>query len=302
VYIVEPESRWRNYWNLPYHFGFIGFALDFDFSLTGATPFDTAWQWTSPFSGIAQDNIMAIAVVFEQEGHTEYSKPPSSNPFTAHYVAATAAATDGSPGSNKSVGDYTHTEFIEEGTGTWCAQCPYMMLSLDTLYHDLNGLGQIPFHYAAMVEDGYSVAHDRLIDELNLWAYPACYFSGGYAVLVGGEGYEEPYRTLLDSAARREVVPLNLDIEVEFVNDNTLNLTVSVSAVVGGICGDTDSSGGIDLDDVVFLIYYIFGGGPEPAPYEIGDADCSGGIDLDDVVYLIYYVFGGGSLPCVSCP
>lgn len=302
IYIVEPESRWMNYWGQPYHYGFLGFAVDVDVSLTGATSFDSTWQWTSPFSGITQENIMAIAVVSEQEESAGYSKPPSSNPFTAHFIVATAAATDGSPGSNESVGDYTHTEFIEEGTGTWCALCPYTAYSLDTLYHDLNGLGQIPFYYVAMIEDACNVAHDRLKDGLNLWAYPTCYFGGGYTVLVGGHGAEEPYRTMLDSAARREVFPLNLDVEVEFVNGNTLNLTVSVSAQVDTFCGDTDASGGVDLDDVIYLIHYIFGGGPEPVPYEIGDTDCSGGIDLDDVIFLIHYIFGGGPVPCAACP
>lgn len=63
-------------------------------------------------------------------------------------------------------------------------------------------------------------------------------------------------------------------------------------------CGDADASGGVDIDDVVFLIAYIFSGGPEPFPYENGDADCSGGIDIDDVVYLISYIFAGGPAPC----
>jgi hypothetical protein len=63
-------------------------------------------------------------------------------------------------------------------------------------------------------------------------------------------------------------------------------------------CGDADGSGGVDIDDVVFLIAYIFSGGPEPFPYENGDADCSGGIDIDDVVYLIAYIFAGGNAPC----
>jgi len=33
------------------------------------------------------------------------------------------------------------------------------------------------------------------------------------------------------------------------------------------ICGDVDQSGGVDIDDVVYLIAYIFSGGPEPCPY-----------------------------------
>lgn len=67
------------------------------------------------------------------------------------------------------------------------------------------------------------------------------------------------------------------------------------------ICGDGDNSGGVDIDDVVFLIQYIFAGGPAPEPLEVGDADCSGGVDIDDVVYLIQYIFGGGPVPCEGC-
>jgi hypothetical protein len=65
----------------------------------------------------------------------------------------------------------------------------------------------------------------------------------------------------------------------------------------GYIVGDADGSGTVDIDDVVFLIAYIFSGGPEPVPYEAGDADCSGTIDIDDVVYLIAYIFSGGPEP-----
>ncbi len=66
----------------------------------------------------------------------------------------------------------------------------------------------------------------------------------------------------------------------------------------GGLCGDADASGGVDIDDIVYLIAYIFSGGPPPEPLEVGDVDCSGGVDIDDVVYLIAYVFSGGPVPC----
>jgi hypothetical protein len=48
---------------------------------------------------------------------------------------------------------------------------------------------------------------------------------------------------------------------------------------------------------VVYLIAYIFSGGPAPVPYAAGDADCSGDVDIDDVVYLIAYIFSGGPPP-----
>jgi len=70
----------------------------------------------------------------------------------------------------------------------------------------------------------------------------------------------------------------------------------------GHLCGDASGEGSIDIDDVVYLIAYIFSGGPAPEPIEAGDTDCSGGIDIDDVVYLIAYIFSGGPAPCADCP
>lgn len=69
-------------------------------------------------------------------------------------------------------------------------------------------------------------------------------------------------------------------------------------AALAYVCGDADASGSVDIDDVVYLIAYIFSGGPAPSPLASGDADCSGGMDIDDVVYIIAYIFSGGNSPC----
>jgi hypothetical protein len=53
---------------------------------------------------------------------------------------------------------------------------------------------------------------------------------------------------------------------------------------------------------VVYLIAYIFSGGPAPDPLEAGDADCTGDVDIDDVVYVIQFIFAGGPEPCAGCP
>lgn len=66
-------------------------------------------------------------------------------------------------------------------------------------------------------------------------------------------------------------------------------------------CGDANASGGVDIDDVVFLISYIFAGGIAPDPIDVADVNCSGGVDIDDVVYLIMYIFAGGPGPCDEC-
>jgi len=66
------------------------------------------------------------------------------------------------------------------------------------------------------------------------------------------------------------------------------------------VCGDADGSGAISISDAVFLISYIFAGGPAPDPVASGDADNSGALSISDAVYLINYIFAGGSAPCAN--
>ena len=64
--------------------------------------------------------------------------------------------------------------------------------------------------------------------------------------------------------------------------------------------GDANGDGIIDISDVVYLIEYIFQGGPAPVPvFWAGDVDCSRDIDISDCVYLIDYIFAGGPPPCL---
>ncbi len=67
--------------------------------------------------------------------------------------------------------------------------------------------------------------------------------------------------------------------------------------VVPFIAGDADYSGGVSVGDAVYLVNFIFGGGPEPTFYLAGDADCSGSVTIGDAVYIINYIFGGGPPP-----
>ncbi len=82
----------------------------------------------------------------------------------------------------------------------------------------------------------------------------------------------------------------------------TGGITWSFSTVAGYLCGDADGSGIITISDAVYLIGYIFGGGPAPNPLAAGDADCTGIVTISDAVYLISYIFGGGPAPCATCP
>lgn len=70
--------------------------------------------------------------------------------------------------------------------------------------------------------------------------------------------------------------------------------------VSGHVAGDANGDWIIDIADVMYLINYLYKGGPPPNPLEAGDANCDGFIDSGDVIYLINYLFVGGPIP--DCP
>jgi hypothetical protein len=63
------------------------------------------------------------------------------------------------------------------------------------------------------------------------------------------------------------------------------------------IRGDANRSGSVDLADAVFIVNWLFIGGPAPNPLWVGDANCSGGVDLADAVYIVNWLFIGGPPP-----
>jgi hypothetical protein len=65
-------------------------------------------------------------------------------------------------------------------------------------------------------------------------------------------------------------------------------------------CGDANRDASINVADAVYLINYIFKGGPAPDPLGSGDANCDGAVNVGDAVYLVNYIFKGGPEPC--CP
>ena len=69
----------------------------------------------------------------------------------------------------------------------------------------------------------------------------------------------------------------------------------------GYLCGDPDRSGDVNVADVVYLVAYIFSGGPAPDPLASADVDCSGSLNIADAVYLIEYIFTHGTAPCAAC-
>lgn len=82
----------------------------------------------------------------------------------------------------------------------------------------------------------------------------------------------------------------------------TTTLSPFIVARPGYVCGDADGTAIVTISDAVYLISYIFAGGPAPIPMLSGDSDCSGTVNISDAVYLINYIFAGGPTPCAACP
>ncbi len=62
--------------------------------------------------------------------------------------------------------------------------------------------------------------------------------------------------------------------------------------------GDVNRSGSVTITDVVYLVNYLFKGGPPPYLMYRGDANCDQSVTVGDVVYLVNYLFKGGPVPC----
>ena len=84
---------------------------------------------------------------------------------------------------------------------------------------------------------------------------------------------------------------------LEWVKGKPVTFEAGSIYVVEPLWGDANRSGDISVADVIYLINYLFKGGPAPNPTNIGDANCVDGITVSDPVYIINYLFKGGPEP-----
>lgn len=96
--------------------------------------------------------------------------------------------------------------------------------------------------------------------------------------------------------------------EGAFGEDNTygwgfIDAYAAVLAVVNGlfIAGDANRDSLVDVADVVFLINYLYQGGPAPTPKAAGDVNADCVVDVSDIIYLINYLYKGGPAPVKGC-
>ncbi|HEX9912534.1 MAG TPA: dockerin type I repeat-containing protein, partial [candidate division Zixibacteria bacterium] len=79
---------------------------------------------------------------------------------------------------------------------------------------------------------------------------------------------------------------------------DTQNLTLTIQPGAPFLRGDANGDSKVSVGDVVYIINYLFKGGPAPSPLDKANTNCDGTISIADIVYLINYLFKGGPPPC----
>jgi hypothetical protein len=77
--------------------------------------------------------------------------------------------------------------------------------------------------------------------------------------------------------------------------------TLTLSRFRADRTGDVTQDGIIDINDVMFLINYLYKSGPTPNPLRLGDPTANCVVDVSDALFLINYLFKSGPKPGIGC-
>jgi hypothetical protein len=105
----------------------------------------------------------------------------------------------------------------------------------------------------------------------------------------GGEWESDNYRIPVSAGGQPSAVGISesdtLVIEAGFVHASSIRR------------GDVNADRVVNVGDVVYLVNYLYRGGPEPCPVEAGDVNCDGVVNVGDIVLLVNYLYRGGPPP-----
>jgi hypothetical protein len=90
------------------------------------------------------------------------------------------------------------------------------------------------------------------------------------------------------------IEPITVIVE-DTCNADTLSFITMVF-----LCGDANGNGVVNIQDVTYIINYLYKGGPAPTPLQAGDASGNGVVNILDVTYIINFLYKGGPAPI--CP
>ncbi len=92
-----------------------------------------------------------------------------------------------------------------------------------------------------------------------------------------------------------DVTSLSLLADID--GDGDLDTAIVPTFEAGFRRGDANNDSRVSVSDVVYLVNYLFKGGPPPTPLIAANVNCDTSVSVSDVVYLINYLFKGGTPP-----
>ena len=158
--------------------------------------------------------------------------------------------------------------------------------------------------------NGGEIDFQQLNSEADGWAMGAVLCFTACATLPPATDYELAVATYTVSAPVASVVdlcfcntvgvpPVNTVIVVsgQSIPPTTNCGSVTVSSLTDFVRSDANGDGFTDLSDGIWLLNFLFQGGPIIDCDEANDANADGTIDTADPIYIINYYFVGGSAP-----
>lgn len=90
-----------------------------------------------------------------------------------------------------------------------------------------------------------------------------------------------------------QIVTFTVAAEDEVGSQDLQELTIDIRPSY--VCGDISGNGvGPDIEDLTYLVAYMFQEGPPPPQMGAADVDGTGALDIQDLIYLVEYMFNDG--------
>ena len=118
-----------------------------------------------------------------------------------------------------------------------------------------------------------------------------------------GDANNSPYTVSISAPAALGDDLLGLTVTpvitvTNLINSDTITLDTVTIYGVGDSNGNLASGGSTSaFDDILYLLAYMYQGGPATPCERVNDVNNDGSADLGDVIYGLYYLFAGGAPP-----
>jgi len=179
--------------------------------------YENSWTMLSILNGSVNIPIPTYSdddILYYVEINDAADNGPVRSPIQndSYYIISVTKEDDNGNGDDPDDEESSHIVFVEEGTATWCSNCP----DVAAVLHDLFDPDDLDFYYVSLVHDKNSIAANRLDDDYNKLGFPTVYIDGGYDVILGSDNFRSKFQQSLEEANNRDVPNIYLNLTSEW--------------------------------------------------------------------------------------